>query len=77
MVLLGAVVIYLTAVLNLLGMVLKINKADYERLIVALESASESESNANKKRLLNLTRKKIVRQNEILCKKDKKRIRGI
>jgi hypothetical protein len=52
-------------------MVLKINKSDYERLIGALEVAKDLEANANTKRLINLTRKKITRQNEILCKKGK------
>lgn len=45
-------------------MVLRINKADFERLICALEVAKESETNANKKRLFILTRKKIKRQNK-------------
>lgn len=58
-------------------MVLKINKGDYERLIGALEVAKESEANANRKRLISLTKKKITRQHEILFKKSKKRTRGI
>ena len=58
-------------------MVLKINKSDFERLIGALDVARESETNANKKRLLNLTRKKISRQNEIFFKKSQKRIRRV
>ena len=72
-----AEVIGLASVHYLLRMELKINKQDFERLVSALVIASESETNANKKRLYTLTRKKIVRQNEIFCKKDKKRIRGI
>lgn len=58
-------------------MVLKINKSDYERLIGALEVARESETNANKKRLFNLTRKKLARQHEILLKKNQKRTRRV
>ena len=58
-------------------MVLKINKSDYERLIGALEVARKSETDANKKRLYNLTRKKLNRQNEILLKKNKKPIRRV
>jgi hypothetical protein len=58
-------------------MILKINKSDYERLVGALEVARNIESDANRKRQYNLTRKKINRQYEILCKKDKKRIRRV
>ena len=58
-------------------MVLKINKSDYERLIGALEVARESETDANKKRLYNLTRKKLARQHEIFLKKNKKPIRSV
>lgn len=43
-------------------MVLKINKSDYERLIGALEVAKDIEANANRKRLISLTKKKIARQ---------------
>lgn len=43
-------------------MVLKINKSDYERLIGALEVAKDLETNANRKRLYNLTKKKVTRQ---------------
>lgn len=43
-------------------MVLKINKSDYERLIGALEVAKDLETNANRKRLYNLTKKKVIRQ---------------
>lgn len=49
----------------LLVMILRINKSDYGKIIDALLIASELESDANKKRLFNLTRKKISRQNEI------------
>lgn len=58
-------------------MVLKINKSDFERLIGALEVARDSETNANKKRLFNLTRKKISRQHEIFLKKSKKPVRRV
>lgn len=61
----------------LLRMELRINKQDYERLVSALVIASESETNANKKRLYTLTRKKLNRQNEVFLKKSKKRTRGI
>lgn len=44
------------------AMVLKINKSDYERLIGALEVAKDLETNANRKRLYNLTKKKVTRQ---------------
>lgn len=46
----------------LLRMKLRINKQDFERLVSALVIASESETNANKKRLYTLTRKKLKRQ---------------
>lgn len=58
-------------------MVLKINKSDYERMVCALEVARDSETNANKKRLYNLTRKKLNRQNEVFLKKNKDLIRSI
>lgn len=61
----------------LLRMELKINKQDFERLVSALVIASESETNANKKRLYTLTRKKLSRQNEVFLKKSQKRTRGI
>ena len=67
----------MTSVHYLKRMVLKINKSDYERLIGALEVAKESETNANRKRLYNLTKKKITRQNEIFCKKSKNTSRSI
>lgn len=56
-------------------MVLKINKADFERIIEALVIANVEETNARKKDMFNLTRKKLNRQNEILRKKDSKRVR--
>jgi hypothetical protein len=43
-------------------MELRINKVDFTRLIDALMIAAESESNANRKRYYNLTRKKLNRQ---------------
>lgn len=58
-------------------MVLKINKSDFERLIGALEVARDSETNVNKKRLFNLTRKKLNRQNEVFLKKSKKPVRRV
>lgn len=58
-------------------MVLKINKSDYERLIGALEVAKDLETNANKKRYYNLTRKKITRQHEVFQQKNQKRTRRI
>ena len=58
-------------------MVLKINKADFGRLIDALMIAAENESNANKKRYYNLARKKLNRQYEIFFKKNQKRTRGV
>jgi hypothetical protein len=67
----------LTSAYYVRRMILKINKGDYERLIGALEVAKESETNANKRRLLNLTKKKIGRQNEIFLKKNQKRTRRV
>jgi hypothetical protein len=61
----------------LLRMELRINKQDFDRLVSALVIASESETNANKKRLYTLTRKKLSRQNEVFLKKSQKRTRGI
>lgn len=58
-------------------MVLKINKSDFDRLIGALEVARDSETNVNKKRLYNLTRKKLNRQNEVFLKKSKKPVRRV
>lgn len=58
-------------------MVLKINKSDYERLIGALEVAKDIEANANRKRLISLTKKKIARQHEVFFKKNQKRTRGV
>lgn len=46
------------------GMILKINKADYERLMEALEAARKYETNARKSELYNLTKKKLKRQNK-------------
>ena len=56
---------------------MKINKADFGRLIDALMIAAENESNANKKRYYNLARKKLNRQYEIFFKKNQKRPRGV
>lgn len=62
---------------NFKGMVIKINKADFERIIEALVIANVEETNARKKDMFNLTRKKINRQNEVFRKKDSKRVRGV
>ena len=59
------------------SMVLKINKSDYERLIGALEVAKDLETNANRKRYYNLTRKKIARQYEVFQQKNQKRTRRV
>ena len=45
-------------------MVLRINKADYERIIEALVVASKSETNTNRKDKFSLTRKKLKRQSK-------------
>lgn len=58
-------------------MILKINKSDYGEIVQALMIASATESDANKRRKYNLTRKKISRQNEILLKKNKDRRRNV
>ena len=62
---------------NFKGMVLKINKADFERIIEALVIANVEETNARKKDMFNLTRKKINRQNEVFQQKNQKRTRRV
>lgn len=58
-------------------MELRINKVDFTRLIDALMIAAESESNANRKRYYNLTRKKLNRQHEVFQQKNQKRTRRV
>lgn len=60
-----------------MNMILKINKADFERIVEALVVAVANETNGRKKDKYNLTRKKLNRQNEILRKKDSKRVRRV
>lgn len=60
-------------------MILRINQADYGKIIQALIIASDSESNANVKRKYNIARKKLARQHEkeILRKNSNKPVRKV